>query len=275
VNDEKSTVAHSLTKAGIPTGDAKTLFTILDADVSGSITFDELLAGCARIRGAAGSMEWDMLTMQATMRVLVKQMKRLHKEVRTVVCGTMRSPGAFRSNSSEEMESPRMIEEKLKDQIPMPESTGNEVSPPAGFPPGWVRSPGPRGHGDVQAHNGLPTQSDDSLGCSTPGAASLGVYNMGLGVGICDDSPKGPLPYMAGQIAFQTEFMRRLEADAAARVAQHDLLLRLEAESRAQAAAQAQIIERLETGAAKQDEIMNRLSRLETQADVVSADSSI
>jgi len=82
INEEGSRVAKSLGKAGIPTGDAQTLFTVLDADLSGAITFEELLAGCARIRGAAGSMEWDMLTMQATIRMLAKQLRRLHKEVR-------------------------------------------------------------------------------------------------------------------------------------------------------------------------------------------------
>lgn len=69
---------------GVPVRDAETLFSILDADCSDSLTVEELLEGLARIRGATDP-DWDQLAMYATVRNLSRQVQQLHNEVRDVI----------------------------------------------------------------------------------------------------------------------------------------------------------------------------------------------
>jgi len=108
LNNEK--VQECFEKAGIPTHDAETLYAVLDADGSGTLTFEELIDGCARIRGASNP-EWDLLAMHSLLRSLARQVNKVRRDQKALQQNSMPachsraagSASSFRSESSSEV----------------------------------------------------------------------------------------------------------------------------------------------------------------------------
>merc|ERR1711953_1644128 len=73
---ENKPVKDTIESVGIPAGDAELLYTILDADGSGSVSMQEFMDACSQIRGAT-DQSWNNIAMQARVRRVAKQMQTL------------------------------------------------------------------------------------------------------------------------------------------------------------------------------------------------------
>jgi len=91
VNDTTGAFAACLERLEITTQDAEMLFEILDSDVSGGVSSDEFLDGCARVLGASDP-NWDGLATHACAVGLTKQFQEFRNY--------MEQTGRFSSSSS-------------------------------------------------------------------------------------------------------------------------------------------------------------------------------
>jgi hypothetical protein len=87
-NAEARNIMNSV---GIRTDNADVLFAALDADGTAELTLEELLQGCARIRGT-GTLEWDILLLQSTMRRMSKQIQDLVSMTQAASCCSSKQP---------------------------------------------------------------------------------------------------------------------------------------------------------------------------------------
>jgi hypothetical protein len=78
LNDDESMIVTALRKAGAPTDDPAALFSILDQDLDGHLSYEEVLAGCARIHGGS----FDVLALKADVRKLHRQLNKLRDDIR-------------------------------------------------------------------------------------------------------------------------------------------------------------------------------------------------
>lgn len=287
--EKDSEFAKSLERTGIGPEDANTLFNVLDVDLTGSITFEELLAGCAKIRGCSGSMEWDLLTMQATLKTVSKQVNRLHSEFRRVFAP--QRPGCNRdSTASLSIMSGENTEKTISSIVSSPVSLPDHcaVSTPQLEVPQLEALPGAL-PGQVKCRSPISAMPDPlsprspsmlpRAAVSSQSMLSIGSMNSAASPAFqaMSSSSTAPGPtwsstedLVASQMAFERALFERWEADRATRDAQHALMVRLEDQLSNQAALNAKILARLDSAAAQQDEIRQRL----WQSEGINADDT-
>eukprot|EP00927_Polykrikos_kofoidii_P086992 TRINITY_DN9911_c0_g1_i1.p1 TRINITY_DN9911_c0_g1~~TRINITY_DN9911_c0_g1_i1.p1 ORF type:complete len:532 (-),score=99.62 TRINITY_DN9911_c0_g1_i1:182-1777(-) len=76
-------VWHLLSDFGLPVTDAEAVWAVLDCEGTGSLTGEDLLAGCLKAQGCTNAT-WDVYLANAIVRGIQRQVDRLQAEVREV-----------------------------------------------------------------------------------------------------------------------------------------------------------------------------------------------
>jgi len=81
----KPEVCQSFEALGIPTSDAWSLYSILDGNGDNLVSREELLEGCARIRGLKGNSDWDLMTIKGKLGRVARQVEKLSVDMHKVL----------------------------------------------------------------------------------------------------------------------------------------------------------------------------------------------
>jgi voltage-gated sodium channel len=257
LGDQESKIAECLKRSGIPIDDAATLFNILDVDLNGCISFEELLTGCSRIHDASDYLAYEMLATQAGMRVLQRSLTNLRSEVRSSLRVSTLDDGRTSKSyskctslaSSVSMPPATTASQRVRDSL-LPHSPPSPLASSACSSPLALRQVNfPVVPGEVNVD--ITSNKADHL----PFCSSL----------TATDQMAEPKVEKSLQTAVHAGLLKSLEVDAVA--AYKDMMCGLEADCRARVAAQEALLLRLDASVANQEEAVRRLTLFEDLAN--------
>eukprot|EP00427_Karlodinium_veneficum_P047795 CAMPEP_0169246454 /NCGR_PEP_ID=MMETSP1016-20121227/34743_1 /TAXON_ID=342587 /ORGANISM="Karlodinium micrum, Strain CCMP2283" /LENGTH=564 /DNA_ID=CAMNT_0009327035 /DNA_START=131 /DNA_END=1825 /DNA_ORIENTATION=+ len=288
LGDRENKIADVLSRYGIPIHDADVLCSILDADLDGAISFEELLTGCSRIHDANDSLAYEVLAMQAAMRDLHRCVKLLCKNLCTDTQSLEKhvnathalsdSTGSYSVCETGTLGSdillptrvaaappPRVNDVQPPHLPPLPlNGAGGSLHPPSSLAVMLPLVPGSVVHAEDAMQKAVTDNTEflnHALVSSDLPRSSSCTSSQGFKVGKFSDQADFKVD-TSSQIA-DVGLLKDMEVDATANAALFDMMCRLELESRARVADQVQLIARLDASIAKQEEVVRRLTHVD------------
>jgi len=132
----KPNVCQSFDALGIPTADAWSLYSILDGNGDNLVSMEELLEGCARIRGIKGNSDWDLMTIKGKLGRVARQVEQLSADMHRAL--------NVPEQNIEAKDASQTCVSFLEEEVPKPVLPGSADEPEGPDPALWGSSGVPK-----------------------------------------------------------------------------------------------------------------------------------